>query len=178
MTGIASEIDEAMAQVLPLLRRECCCDFLFDPDGIALCRTPVAAPVQAFSHADNMRIDREPGKVKSIAEHDICGFAAYPRQRRKLFHGVRYFTVETLNKLVCDDDCPLRFGVVEADSPYDLFDILDGGVCKAFRCGVAAEKFRRYFIDLYVGSLCAHHSGDKELEWVAEDQRRGGVFID
>ena len=121
-----------------------------------------------------MRIDRESGDIERVAEHDVRGFAADPRQAGQFIHRARHHAAESFVQCRGQSDEMLGFRTIEPQRMNDVFDL--GRVCgrQVTGGGVGGEQFRGDRVDTLVGGLGAEHGGDQQFERIREMQCASG----
>ena len=110
------------------------------------------AESQTVANPENMRIHGKCRNSECIAQNDICGFSADPRELCQLFHGMRYFPSVNVPDDPAGTDDIGGFGAETAafDHRIKITYIRRG---HGNRIGIPAENSRGYFVDLPVGTL-------------------------
>ena len=127
VAGGPAEQNQSVAEIRPLFGRKTGGDFLLDFHGIGVCGPPIRPPTQSSGYAHHMRIDRESGDIERVAEHDVRGFAADPRQAGQFIHRARHHAAESFVQCRGQSDEMLGFRTIEPQRMNDVFDL--GRVC-------------------------------------------------
>ena len=174
VAGGPAEQNQSVAEIRPLFGRKTGGDFLLDFHGIGVCGPPIRPPTQSSGYAHHMRIDRESGDIERVAEHDVRGFAADPRQAGQFIHRARHHAAESFVQCRGQSDEMLGFRTIEPQRMNDVFDL--GRVCgrQVTGGGVGGEQFRGDRVDTLVGGLGAEHGGDQQFERIREMQCASG----
>ena len=115
--------------------------------------------------------------AEDVAENQIGGFAADPRDFDELRHRARYLAVVVLKQILCGGVDVARLGIAETAGTDDFLDVLRLCVGKRLESGELAVEILRDDVDTGVRTLGGQPGGKQQLIILLILQGADGVRI-